>query len=61
MVKNIPVRVFHIFTFFEFWVVLFFLCTNVIKSYQEKFGLIWRSFDPPTGGSGSTLEKLENS
>ena len=30
---------------------LFFLCTNVLKSYQKKFGVIWRSFDPPTRGS----------
>ena len=32
------------------------LCTNVMKSYQKKFGLHWRSFDPPAGHSNFTIE-----
>ena len=26
----------------------FLLCTNIIKSSEKKFEIIWRSFDPPT-------------
>ena len=34
--------------FLSFGLCFFFLCTNVIKSCQKKFGVHWRSFDPPT-------------
>ena len=55
--STVFIGVFQIFTFFEFWAVIFFLCTNVVKSYQKKFGIDWRSFDPrPMDRSDFTIE-----
>ena len=43
------IRVYHILDFFDNFDGFFFLCTNIIKSSEKKFGLDWGSFDPPTG------------
>ena len=57
--------------FLSFSLSFFILCSNVIKSCQKKFGVNWRSFDPPTGGSyfiwefqekyKGNFKKIENS
>ena len=65
-----PLGCFKKHLFLRFQLAFFILCTNVLKSYQKKFGVIWRSFDPPTRGSyfvwelplkyKGNLKKIEN-
>ena len=52
MIRQIcPLGCFKKHLFLRFQLAFFILCTNVLKSYHKKFGVIWRSFDPPTRGS----------
>ena len=58
--RSLWVRVFQKWTFFSIFVALFFLCTNVIKSSQNKFQVIWSFFNPSTRGSWFTSKIYRN-